>query len=163
MRGGREFEATLAFGFRLPGRSPAEIAGGGWVQQYPCDEGADQTMHEELMQGIEGAEDDVECNPCKRQPSCPVLSAEHENAADDCQTFGECDPETVVLQRDDFAKMVGEAHDADCDVDAGENRDRDGAWVFGHGSFPYSGLTIPNACSGWNALKRALKGRCPGA
>jgi hypothetical protein len=57
-------------------------------------------------------------------------------------------------------KMIDEAHDADCDVYAGKNRDRDGARVRSHGSFCTVWLTIPNACSGWNGEKRALKGPC---
>ncbi len=85
------------------------------------------------MQRGEGAEDDVGCNPRKRQPAGPILTAQHENSTDDGHDLGECDPEAVLLQRDDLVKMVDEAHDADCDVDAGENRDGDGARTRSHG------------------------------
>src|SRR6185437_13743072 len=128
------------------------------MQQNPGDPGADQTMHEELMHGIEGADEDVECNPCKRQPACPILTAQHENSGDDGQNLGEGGPKTVVLQCDDFVEMVGEAHDADRDVDGSKNRDRNGAWIRGHGRFSGVSLTISNVWSGRYVKKKGIEG-----
>jgi hypothetical protein len=113
------------------------------MKESPRNQRTDDTVHENLINRMKGAQDHVESNPGERQPARPVVAQKHEHAADDCQSLGECDPETVVLQYGYFAKMISEAHDSDRDVYAGKNRDRDGARIRDHGS---SQLGMASGC-----------------
>ena len=94
-------------------RSPAaKIAHGLGTKEDPGNHRTEQTVDSEFTGRVKGAQNHVEYDPGKRKPASPVVASEHECSTDNRQQLREFGPDNVLLQRQQFTEVVGEAEGA---------------------------------------------------
>jgi hypothetical protein len=92
-------------------------------------------VHRYLLPGIQEAYGDMEGDPGQREPARPVVTAEHEHAADNRNGPHERNPnefERKGVRRLEVGCVEGEAGYTRCDQYATQNGDGD--WTPGHDS-----------------------------
>jgi hypothetical protein len=99
------------------------------TKKNPPEGGAEQSVDGEFRERVKSAQDDVECDPGKRKPACPVVSQEQKYSAQNRGQFGEFNPDSIRVMGEQLAKVGSEADYANRQIDARENRYRDRALV----------------------------------
>src|SRR5215471_13990387 len=92
-----------------------------------CQMNSHLTIHREADRYVEG-------HPNEREPTCPVVSPEHECSRNDGQQFSEFDPHAVVLVCHQFGKVVSKADCPHCNIQTGENPEQNRALGCIHGN-----------------------------
>ena len=103
-----------------------KIASRRWAEEEIGQDGAEETVHHQLTPRVEGANDDVYCDPSKRQPTRLVVAAKHVGSREDCGQAEELDQQEVGLHRVrvlEVGEWKREGGRADRDVDPGDDGD----------------------------------------
>ena len=72
-------------------------------------------MHDQLRQGVKGAEDDVVCDPNEQKPARPVVAAEHKHSPKNREQPQERNPHKAIFKRAlcvELGDMVRKSNDA---------------------------------------------------
>jgi len=80
-------------------------------------------MHHKLRNRVEDAQDYVECDPGKREPARPIVSAEQEYSTNNRQAFGEFDRRRIGMTCQQLTEVDCKSDRAHRQIDAGEDRD----------------------------------------
>lgn len=110
------------------------------MEECAGDEEEEGDVDGELGEGVAEAEGDVEGDPGDGEPAGPVEAKEEADAGEEGEELCGFDGPGVGVACEQFAEVVGEADDADGEIETGDDEDGEGAAGSGrHGALQNKG------------------------
>jgi hypothetical protein len=104
-----------------------KIPSGFGAKENPGNGCENQSVNGKFTKCTESAQDYMEGHPCQGEPARPILASKHKYSGENRQELSERYPDAIRLPY--LAKVMYQANAAYCQIYAGENHDRDGAFV----------------------------------